>query len=152
MFHDSLITKLRQVDDHSKAWVHSEIIHTSILIIQYRNHSYIDKYMYSTMISISIHRVWRYLSETRNREVTVERGAGFHPTIGTATPDGFTVDHPRSRPWCSERDSFFFLNDSQGWRLLSSSHKILEIDFLYTNQGGLHEYFHTHSSALFISL
>jgi hypothetical protein len=44
------------------------------------------------------------------------------------------------------------LSDSQGQRLLSSSHRILATSFLCTKQGGLHEYFHSHSSAPFISL
>jgi hypothetical protein len=59
----------------------------------------------------------------------------FLPTIGIVTPDGFTTGHPRARPWCSERDSFSFLHNSQGWRLLSSSHKNLETGFLYSKQG-----------------
>jgi hypothetical protein len=28
--------------------------------------------------------------------VTAERGARFHPTIGVATPNGFTTSHPRA--------------------------------------------------------
>jgi hypothetical protein len=28
-------------------------------------------------------------------QATAERGARFHPTIGSATPSGFTTSHPR---------------------------------------------------------
>jgi hypothetical protein len=35
---------------------------------------------------------------TGKSEVIVERGACFHPTIGTTTPVGFTIGHPRARP------------------------------------------------------
>jgi hypothetical protein len=29
-------------------------------------------------------------------EATAERGARFHPTVGVATPTGFTTSHPRA--------------------------------------------------------
>jgi hypothetical protein len=32
--------------------------------------------------------------KTKVCEATAERGACFHPTIGTTTPDGFTTSHP----------------------------------------------------------
>jgi hypothetical protein len=82
----------------------------------------------------------------------IERGDYFRPTIGTAITDGFTVGHPRSRPWCSERNSFLLLNDNQEQKLLSSSHKVLETSFIYTKKWGMHEYFQSHSSTSFIIL
>ena len=30
-------------------------------------------------------------------DATTERGARFHPTVGSATPNGFTTSHPRTR-------------------------------------------------------
>jgi hypothetical protein len=36
--------------------------------------------------------------KTKVREVNDERGACFHPTIGTTTPNRFTVGHPQARP------------------------------------------------------
>jgi hypothetical protein len=33
-------------------------------------------------------------------DATAERGARFHPTVGSATPNGFTTSHPRARPRC----------------------------------------------------
>jgi hypothetical protein len=32
--------------------------------------------------------------------VIAERGARFHPTVGSVTPNGFTTSHPRARPRC----------------------------------------------------
>jgi hypothetical protein len=29
-------------------------------------------------------------------DATAERGARFHPTVGSATPNGFTTSHPRA--------------------------------------------------------
>jgi hypothetical protein len=29
-------------------------------------------------------------------DVTAERGACFHPTIGSVTPNGFIIGHPRA--------------------------------------------------------
>jgi hypothetical protein len=38
----------------------------------------------------------KYLSEiTPEMGATAETGARFHPTVGVATPDGFTTSHPR---------------------------------------------------------
>ena len=31
-------------------------------------------------------------------DATAERGARFHPTIGSETPNGFTTSHPQARP------------------------------------------------------
>ena len=32
--------------------------------------------------------------------MTAERGARFHPTVGSMTPNGFTTSHPWARPRC----------------------------------------------------
>jgi hypothetical protein len=39
------------------------------------------------------------------RDATAERGARFHPTVGSVTPNGFTTSHPRARPRCFEIQS-----------------------------------------------
>jgi hypothetical protein len=44
-------------------------------------------------------RLWHQLQITliRNNtrgDATAERGARFHPTIGSVTPNGFTTSHP----------------------------------------------------------
>jgi hypothetical protein len=41
----------------------------------------------------------KHLSETPG-VTTAERGARFHPTVGSVTPNGFTTSHPRARPRC----------------------------------------------------
>jgi hypothetical protein len=39
----------------------------------------------------------KHLSEiTPEVGATTERGARFHPTVGSATPNGFTTSHPRA--------------------------------------------------------
>jgi hypothetical protein len=39
----------------------------------------------------------KHFSEvTSEMGATVGRGARFHPTVGIATPDGFTTSHPRA--------------------------------------------------------
>jgi hypothetical protein len=39
----------------------------------------------------------KHLSEiTPEVSATAERGARFHPTVGIATPNGFTTSHPRA--------------------------------------------------------
>jgi hypothetical protein len=39
----------------------------------------------------------KHLSEiTSEVGATAERGARFHPTVGVATPSGFTTSHPRA--------------------------------------------------------
>jgi hypothetical protein len=40
----------------------------------------------------------KHLSDITPEEgVTTERGAHFHPTVGVATPSGFTTSHPRAK-------------------------------------------------------
>jgi hypothetical protein len=40
----------------------------------------------------------KHLSEiTPEMSATAERGARFHPTIGLATPNGFTTSHPQAK-------------------------------------------------------
>jgi hypothetical protein len=36
------------------------------------------------------------IRNTSAMEATAERGARFHPTVGVATPTGFTTSHPRA--------------------------------------------------------
>jgi hypothetical protein len=50
-------------------------------------------------------------------DATAERGARFHPTVGSATPNGFTTSHPRARPRCCETESLFVRSRER--RLLS---------------------------------
>ena len=38
-------------------------------------------------------------------DVTADRGAHFHPTVGSVTPNRFTTSHPRPRPRCFEIQS-----------------------------------------------
>jgi hypothetical protein len=45
------------------------------------------------------------LIRSTRRDATAERGACFHPTIGSVTPNGFTTSHPRGRPRCFEIQS-----------------------------------------------
>jgi hypothetical protein len=45
-------------------------------------------------------KIYKHLSENTRCEVTTERGARFHPTVGSMTPNGFTTSHPRARPRC----------------------------------------------------
>jgi hypothetical protein len=42
----------------------------------------------------------KHLSENTRCDATAERGARFHPTVGSVTPNGFTTSHPRARPRC----------------------------------------------------
>jgi hypothetical protein len=39
------------------------------------------------------------------RDANAERGARFHPTVGSVIPTGFTTSHPRARPRCFETQS-----------------------------------------------
>jgi hypothetical protein len=41
---------------------------------------------------------YKHLSENTRCDATAERGARFHPTVGSVTPNGFTTSHPRARP------------------------------------------------------
>jgi hypothetical protein len=42
-------------------------------------------------------RYEKHLSEiTSEVGATTERGSRFHPTVGIATPNGFTTSHPRA--------------------------------------------------------
>jgi hypothetical protein len=43
---------------------------------------------------------YKHLSENTRCDATAERGARFHPTVGSVTPNGFTTSHPRARPRC----------------------------------------------------
>ena len=48
----------------------------------------------------------KHLSEGNTRGyATAERGAHFHPTVGSVTPNGFTTIHPQARPRCFEIQS-----------------------------------------------
>jgi hypothetical protein len=40
------------------------------------------------------------LIRNSGRDANAERGARFHPTVGSVTPNGFTTSHPRARPRC----------------------------------------------------
>jgi hypothetical protein len=127
-------------------------MHTHNLIIQYRNH-----FRY---INTCIHPLFHFnaqsmktLIRTRRRDATAERGACFHPTIGSVTPNGFTTGHPRARPRCSERESFLPAQQQLGTEVTLLLPQDLGNGFsLYTKQGGLPEYFLSHSTPSFISL
>jgi hypothetical protein len=59
-------------------------------------------------------------------EVIVERGACFHPTIGTTTLDGFTTGHPQDRPIISPcsttvRDGGYSPPPIGNWKLIFST-------------------------------
>ena len=43
---------------------------------------------------------YKTLIRSTRRDATAERGAHFHPTVGSVTPNGFTTSHPRARPRC----------------------------------------------------
>jgi hypothetical protein len=120
------------------------------------------------------------LIRTRRRDATVERGACFHPTIGSVTPNRFTTGHPRARPRCSEIESFLSAQQQLGMEvtlLLPAQRQLgMEVTLLlpaqrqlgtkvtlllprdigncfhYTKQRGLPEYFLSHSPTSFISL
>jgi hypothetical protein len=92
------------------------------------------------------------LIRTRRRDVTAERGACFHPTIGSVTPNRFTTGHPRARPRCSEREFFLPAQQQSGMEVTLLLPQDLGNGFLYTKQGGLPEYFLSHSTPSFISL
>jgi hypothetical protein len=53
--------------------------------------------MHSRNIQFKIQDINTYQKNTRCN-ATAERGARFHPTVGSATPNGFTTSHPRARP------------------------------------------------------
>jgi hypothetical protein len=53
--------------------------------------------MHSRNIQIKIQDINTYQKNTRY-DATAKRGARFHPTVGSATPNGFTTSHPRARP------------------------------------------------------
>jgi hypothetical protein len=40
------------------------------------------------------------LIRNSRRDANAERGARFHPTVGSVTPNRFTTSHPRARPRC----------------------------------------------------
>ena len=40
---------------------------------------------------------YKHLLENTRCDATAERGARFHPTVGSVTPNGFTTSHPRAR-------------------------------------------------------
>jgi hypothetical protein len=92
------------------------------------------------------------LIRTRRRDATTERGARFHPTIGSVTPNVFTTGHPRARPRCSERESFLPAQRQLGTKVTLLLPQEPGNGFLYTKQGGLPEYFISHSPTSFISL
>ena len=56
---------------------------------------------------------WYSIQNTRHKtlirttrcDATVQKGARFHPTIGSVTPNGFIIGHPELRPRCSEIQS-----------------------------------------------
>jgi hypothetical protein len=65
----------------------------SFTISQFYEHIYIDIPVYEFQDAIYI----KHLSEmTLEVWATAERGARFHPTIGSTTPNGFTTSHPRA--------------------------------------------------------
>jgi hypothetical protein len=45
------------------------------------------------------------LIRNSGRDANAERGARFHPTVGSVIPTGFTTSHPRARPRCFETQS-----------------------------------------------
>jgi hypothetical protein len=45
------------------------------------------------------------LIRNSERDANAERGAHFHPTIGSVIPTGFTTSHPQARPRCFETQS-----------------------------------------------
>jgi hypothetical protein len=92
------------------------------------------------------------LIRNRERDATAERGAHFHPTIGSVTPNGFTTDHPRAKPRCSGRE-FCLLTQEQLWiEVTLLLPQDLGMGFLDTKQGGLTEYLLNHSAPSFIIL
>jgi hypothetical protein len=60
--------------------------------------------MHFRNIQFKIQDINTYQKNTRCN-ATAERGARFHPTVGSATPKGFTTSHPRARPRCFETQS-----------------------------------------------
>ena len=75
-----------------------------IIIKTLHRHSYTKIVHHFTVLWVYIYpyinfkmQYIKYLSEiTPEVGATAERGARFHPTIGVATPDGFTTSHPRA--------------------------------------------------------
>ena len=50
----------------------------------------------------------KHLSEIKLYVIaTAKRGARFHPTVGSANPNGFTTATPEMRPQCCETESLF---------------------------------------------
>jgi hypothetical protein len=66
---------------------------------------------------------------TRRRDATAERGACFHLTIGSVNPIDLPLATPKLDHDALKGNSFFWLNESQGRRLLSSSRRILAMVF-----------------------
>jgi hypothetical protein len=78
-------------------------IHLPFLIKTLHKHSYIvivHNFIVYKHISHHMNFKMQYvkhLSEiTPEVSATVDRGACFHPTVGLATPSGFTTSHPRA--------------------------------------------------------
>jgi hypothetical protein len=72
-------------------------------LIKHHTDSLILKpFMISQLMSINV-RIYisrykmknTYQKNTRS-DATAERGARFHPTVGSTTPNGFTTSHPRA--------------------------------------------------------
>ena len=67
------------------------ITQKSFIIWQFYEHIYAYTSLWISGCNIYI----KHLSEiTPEVGVTTERGAHFHPTVGSATPKGFTTSHP----------------------------------------------------------
>jgi hypothetical protein len=76
--------------------VFKERTHTSNLIIQYRDHFRHIKYKHAIHYFQFKTQGIKTLIRTIRHNATAERGARFHPTIGSVTPDGFITGHPRA--------------------------------------------------------
>jgi hypothetical protein len=73
-----------------------ERMHTSNLIIQYRDHFRHIKYKHAIHYFQFKEQCIETLIRTIRCDATAGRGARFHPTIGSVTPDGFITGHPQA--------------------------------------------------------
>jgi hypothetical protein len=55
-------------------------------------HNYQNKHIYIFQDA----RGKTLIRDNTRGQATAERGARFHPTVGLATPSGFTTSHPRA--------------------------------------------------------
>ena len=92
---------------YSHASIISSLKHQAIT--PHRNHyGHINMSMYSWYSIQNIRH--KTLIKFTGRDATAKRGAHFHPTVGSATPNGFTTSHP----WAETVSLYLPVTKSEG--------------------------------------